>query len=85
MRPQPNITLEQSWEAKIGLPTKKGITVKASSNPLIKVGDVINDVNGIEVHSITDWNEAIKDSYNGQSLDIGITRNGANIRINVEC
>ncbi|MBR2477110.1 MAG: trypsin-like peptidase domain-containing protein [Clostridia bacterium] len=85
MRPQLNVTLEQSWEAKIGLPTKKGITVKITSNPLLKVGDVITDVNGIEVRSIADWNEAIKDTYNGQTLDIGITRNGSNIRINVEC
>ncbi len=82
-RPSINISLEQSWEAKIGLPTKKGLTVKSSSVQRIHTGDIINAVNGIDVHSITDWNEAIKYSYNGQSLIINITRNGETYDIEV--
>ena len=76
IRPEFNITLEQSWEADIGLPTNKGITVKASSNPALITGDVISAVNGIAVHSIIDWNEALKDSYNGSSVKVTYMRGG---------
>lgn len=78
LRPTLDFTLEQSWEAKIGLPTTKGITVKTSSNSQLQAGDVISKVNGIEVHSIADWNEAIKDTYRGASLTLDFTRNGVN-------
>lgn len=70
LRPNQDFVLDQSWEAKMGIPTKKGITVKSSSNSQLKPGDVILFVNGIEVHSITDWNEAIKDTYNGRALTV---------------
>jgi len=84
-RPVINLELEESWEAKIGLPTTKGITVKKSSNTLLINGDVINSVNGIEVHSVSDWNEAVKDTYNGISLWINYTRDGIayDVEINV--
>lgn len=77
IRPELGITTEQSWEAKIGLPTNKGLSVKASTNSAIVPGDVINTVNGIEVHSISDWNEALKKTYNGGEVKIGYQRNGA--------
>ncbi len=78
LRPKFNLTLEQSWEAKIGLPTKKGLTVKtADAASGLVAGDIITAVNGIEVHSITDWNEALKSTYNGQSAVLDYTRNGA--------
>lgn len=67
--------LEPSWEAKIGLPTQKGLTVKNSTDNVLINGDVIISLNGIEVHSITDWNEAVKNSYNGQPLRIKYMRN----------
>ena len=76
-RPSIDITLEQSWEARIGLPTAKGITVKTSSDPALMPGDVVTAVNYIAVHSIADWNEAIKDTYNGTTLTVSYTRNGA--------
>lgn len=76
LRPQVNIELEESWEAKIGLPTKKGITVKKSSDPQLIVGDVISSVNGRAVHSVADWNEIIKDTYNGAYLNVEYTRGG---------
>ena len=78
------ITLEQSWEAKIGLPTKKGITVKSSENAALSAGDVITAVNSVEVHSIADWNEALKSTYNGESATVTVTRNGQTMEINVE-
>lgn len=83
LRPEPDFTLEQSWEAKIGLPTTKGITVKASQNPNFVSGDIITSVNGIEVHSISDWNEAIKDTYNGSSLNITFIHEGAQKSVDI--
>lgn len=76
IRPDVGFTLEQSWEARIGLPTKKGLIVKSSQNSQFKTDDVVTSVNGIEVHSIADWNEAIKATYNGQSIHITYIRNG---------
>lgn len=76
IRPELSFSLEESWEAKIGLPTAKGITVKASADTRLINGDVIYTVNGIAVHSIADWNEAIKATYNGSSLGIGYQRGG---------
>ncbi len=76
MRPEFDFSFEDSWEVKIGLPTKKGVTVKNSTNAVIKSGDIITAVNGIEVHSTADINEAIKDTYIGNTIVIQYTRNG---------
>jgi len=76
VRPNISITFEESWEAKIGLPTTKGITVKTSSNELLLTGDIITSVNGVAVHSIADWNEALKDTYNGTSFKVSYVRAG---------
>ena len=78
LRPNPKITLDEPWEAKIGLPTNKGITVKSSEIPELEKGDIITSVNGIKVHSIADWNEAIKDTYKGTNLKIEYTRGAVN-------
>ena len=82
-RPQLDFALENSWEAKIGLPTTKGVTVKNSSMTEFQTGDVIESVNDIAVHSITDWNEAIKKTYNG-NLKIVYTRSGVRTEINIQ-
>ncbi len=76
LRPSFAFTMENSWEAKIGLPTKKGITVKTSNDAQLKAGDIITTVNGISVHSIADLNEAIKQTYNGTEVHIVYTRGG---------
>lgn len=76
LRPNLDFVLDQSWEAKIGLPTTKGLTVKSSSNANFNPGDVVNSVNGIEVHSIADWNEALKRTYNGQYYNVNYTPKG---------
>ncbi len=67
--------LEPSWEAKIGLPTKKGLTVKNSKDSVLVDGDVIISLNNIDVHSMTDWNEAVKEAWNSQQLLIKYQRN----------
>ncbi len=84
LRPELDFSLEQSWEARIGLPTKKGLTVKASNNSQLRNGDVITSVNGVEVHSITDWNEIIKDTYNGSSLTVSYVRDGTQNKIDIK-
>ena len=84
LRPKLNFSLSQSWEAKIGLPTNKGLTVKSSTNPLIKNDDVITEVNGYKVHSIVDWNEAVKASYNGVGLNITYQRGGVSSTVYVQ-
>lgn len=77
-RPDFGITLEQSWEAKIGLPTTKGLVVKKAPNGILSEGDVIIKVNDIRVSSIVDWNEAVKATYNGDSLNITYKKGGEN-------
>lgn len=74
IRPDLGVTLENSWEARIGLPTKKGVTVKASSSDTLKPEDVINSVNGIEIHSIVDYNMALRDTYSSGSVNVTYTR-----------
>ena len=83
-RPSLTIDLEQSWEARIGLPTQKGITVKSASVPELAPGDEIKSVNGIPVHSITDWNEALKQSYNGESFWLTLIRNGESVAVEIK-
>ena len=83
-RPALLFDMEQSWEAKVGLPTQKGITVRNTKTAQIQNGDVINAVNGIAVHSIADFNEAVKNTYNGQSLLLGVVRsNGDSVNIEI--
>ena len=75
VRPQMNFSLEESWEAQIGLPTSKGLTVKNSKNSELPDGTVIVSVNGIDVHSIADWNEAIKKTYGGETVNVVCLKN----------
>lgn len=70
------MTLEQSWEAKIGLPTEKGLTVKSSRQGNIAPGSVITEVNKIRVHSTADLNEALKNTYSGGSIEVKFTLDG---------
>lgn len=76
LRPNQNFTLEQSPEARIGLPTQKGLTVRSSENDSLAPGDVITAVNGIKVHSTADWNEALKSTYDGTSVIIDCVKGG---------
>ncbi len=86
VRPDIGITFTESWESKIGVPTKKGLSVTSSKNEQIKPGDMITHVNYYEVHSIADYNEAIKKSFNGYSVTLTYTRGGvasvAEIKVN---
>ena len=71
-----NFDLSESWEAGIGLPTEKGLTVtsvKDLSLPLQR-NDIVTKINGISVHSKVDVNEAIKNTYDGKTLTVEYTR-----------
>ena len=78
LRPDFGITLEQSWEASIGLPTKKGLTVKTAPAGTLSSGDVVFEVNGIAVSSTADWNEALKSTYNGADANVKYRAGGEN-------
>ena len=81
--PKFGFDLEESWEAKIGLPTSKGVTVKNSKLESIPNESVITKLNGIDVHSIADWNEAIKDSFDGKSVTVEVTLSGKNQTVEI--
>lgn len=83
LRPQLDFSLEQSWEASIGLPTTKGLTVKASRNATLKAGDIVTKLNGIAVHSLADWNEAIKDTYRGDTFTVEYICDGVTSQISL--
>lgn len=83
-RPSFKFELEPSWEAKIGLPTRKGLTVRHSADDILIDGDIINCVNGIDVHNIADWNESIKDTYIGENIHIKYTRNDVSMEAEIK-
>lgn len=83
LRPDVGAAFDESWEARIGLPTNKGITVRTSSSEDLQQGDMITAVNGIPVHSITDYNKAIRDSFS-DSLELSVIRNNSKIKCKVK-
>ncbi len=76
-------TVTESWEARLGVPTTKGLTVKTSSVSQLTSGDVIIAVNGVEVHTIADCNEALKNTYSGGNISLTFTRNATLFTIDV--
>ncbi len=83
LRPTLPFVLQESWEAKVGLPTQKGLTVKNSECAELKNGDILSALNGISVHSIADWNEIIKDTYNGSNITVTCNREGTSFDIKI--
>ncbi len=85
IRPEINAVFTESWEAKLGLPTPKGLTVKSSGTENLKPGDTVISVNGIDVHSITDLNEALKKTYTkNSSVSLKVTRGSETLDIKEE-
>lgn len=81
LRPDIGVTFDESWEARIGLPTTKGITVSYSGSSELMVGDTVTAVNGVAVHSISDYNKAVRDTF-VDTLNMTLLRNGEQININ---
>lgn len=82
LRPDVKVSFDESWEARIGLPTSKGITVRNSSSPELQSGDMVTEVNGVAVHSVTDYNRAVRDTFT-DALNMNVVRNGETINLNV--
>lgn len=82
LRPDIGVTFDEPWESRIGLPTTKGITVKNSKSPELKDGDIVMKVNGTEIHSISDYNRAIRDTFT-DTINVTLTRAGAEVNTNV--
>ena len=84
IRPDTGVNMTESWESKIGVPTTKGLTVTSSENELLMAGDMITHVNGYEVHSIADYNEALKKSFDGKAVEFTYTRGGVSSSVMIE-
>ena len=83
LRPDTGISFENSWEASVGLPTVKGITVVSSANESVKKGDELISVNGINVHSTTDYNTVLRDHAKDGTLEMTFKRNGESFTLSV--
>ena len=82
LRPDIGVSFDESWEARIGLPTSNGITVRSSSSEVLQTGDIVTAVNGIAVHSIIDYNKAVRDKFT-DTLSVTFTRGGQEFTQNV--
>ena len=80
LRPDIGVGFDESWEARIGLPTSNGITVKNSTSSELMNGDVVTAVNGIAVHSIIDYNKAVRDTFT-DTISVTFTRNGQEMTV----
>ena len=85
----PGLSLEESWAATIGLPTDQGLTVTgvetggAAGDAGILTGDTIIAVGDVQVHSIVDWNEALRRYNIGDGIPVSIERNNTSITCNL--
>ncbi len=82
LRPDIGVSFDELWEARIGLPTSKGITVKNSKSDVLQNGDVVTAVNGVAVHSIIDYNKAVRDTFT-DTMSVTFTRGGQETTVNV--
>jgi serine protease Do len=73
-----NATLEESWAARRGLPTKEGLRVVTSSGQTreegLRADDVILAVAGSNVHSMVDFNEQMINHNRGERVQFKIRR-----------
>ncbi len=76
-----NTVFEESWEAKIGLPTQKGLTVKSSASGVLLPGDAVTAVNGVEIHSKVDYNEALKKTFDGGNIVLTVERGSETLQL----
>ena len=89
LRPNIGAKFEESWEARHGLPTDQGISIKSvnEGSPAkqagLAVGDTVRAINGIGIHSIVEWNEAVKMLDIGSSYNLTVLRGDETISITV--
>jgi len=80
-----NATLEESWAARRGLPTKDGLKVTGASGTTgaegLAAGDVIFSIGGVAVHSQVDCNECMKKYKSGDKPEFAIKRGGSDMKL----
>jgi serine protease Do len=76
------IDFEESWASRMGLPTQDGLTVtkvlsgSKGAQAGILAGDIVKAVGGITVHSLVDYNEAMKYFGMGEYVEFSVERGG---------
>lgn len=88
-RPDIGVKFEETWEAKKGLPTNQGLSIKSvnSGSPAaaagILDGDMIMKIGSQMIHSLVDWNEAVKMVPVDGSINMVIQRGNGTLDITV--
>lgn len=76
------ITFEESWASLLGLPTQEGLTIQKIESGSqgekagLKVGDIVTKIGDSEVHSMADYNEAMKGYIMGDTAYLTVERSG---------
>jgi len=82
MRPYSGLQLQESWAAVVGIPTNEPLTVTGVdvNSPAVKIGilpgDVIYAINSINVSTLVDYNEELRNFLPGNTAILTILSNG---------
>lgn len=80
---------QNTWAASMGFPTQEGLNVKSVENGSsaytagIRAGDIINKIGSDEIHSVVDFNEAMKNYKIGNTAVFELQRDGQVFKTNV--
>lgn len=80
---------QNTWAASMGFPTQEGLNIKfvekgsSADAAGIRAGDIINKIGSNEIHSIVDFNEAMKNYKIGNTAVFEIQRGGQIFKTNV--
>jgi len=78
-------SLEEGWAARYGLPTKDGLKVLSSRGVTKSEGlspdDVILSIDGLNIHSMVDFNECMKTFKRGDRVEFIIRRGSSELKI----
>ncbi|MGZ9586223.1 S1C family serine protease [Paenibacillus marinisediminis] len=87
-RPSIGIAVEENWAASVGLPTDRSLKITnvispQAKNAGIKAGDTLLEVNGKEVCTLADVNEALKGQLPGDTAKLTLLSKGKKTSVNV--
>ena len=80
VRPNTGLTFDESWASRMGLPTQEGLRIvtvasgSAGERAGLQSGDCVIQVCGLDVHSVVDYNEAMKCASIGGDANITFQR-----------
>lgn len=89
-RPYMGTVFEEGWAAKIGLPSQDGLRIVAiedgspAKNQGLMDGDVLYDINGVNINSLVDLNEEMKKYSPETKVKILIKRDGRPLTIEIK-